>query len=221
MKNMGLSSLTLVEAPAGLRDREVRGLAYGAWDVLDAARHVGSLAEAVGGCTLVVSTSAKAGEEAWTPRRLAREGGLRARGGRAAIVFGPESSGLANAERSLCHVDVRIPTSPLHSSLNLAQAVLIVSYELFLASTPGPPAAEAAASMATYQDVEAALDDLRAGLLGIGYLNPDNPDAIVSELRRLIARAGPSPRETSLLRGMGRQIAWAASRIAPRPPRGG
>lgn len=221
MKNMGLSSLTLVEAPAGLGEPEARSLAYGAWDVLDAARHAGSLGEALGGCTLVASTSGKAGGEAWTPRRLALEGGLRARSGRTAIVFGPESSGLTNAERALCHLEVRIPANPAHPSLNLAQAVLIVAYELFLASKLGEPPAQERVSLATNREVEAALGDLRQALLGIGYLNPDNPDAVLGELRRLIARAGPTSREASLLRGMGRQISWAASRIAPRPPRGG
>lgn len=219
MKNMGLSSLTLVEPPPGLQESEARRLAYGAWDVLDEARNAGSFEEAVGACSFVAGTSGKAGEGAWTPRRLALEGGLRAGGGRTAVVFGPESSGLTTAERSLCHVEVRIPANPDHSSLNLAQAVLIVSYELFLAAKFGEGSPPEALELATNREMEGVLGDLRRGLLDIGYLNPDNPEAILGELRRLLARAGPSPREAALLRGVARQIAWAASRIAPRPPR--
>jgi tRNA/rRNA methyltransferase len=221
MKNMGLSRLTLVEAPDGLGDPEARRLAYGAWDVLDGARRAHSLAEAVSACTLVASTSGKAGDDAWTPRGLATEGGVRAGSGPTAIVFGPESSGLTNAERALCHLEVRIPSSSLHSSLNLAQAVLIVCYEMFLGGLPSTAEAQGPVPRATAQEMEVALAELAHGLRGIGYLNPENPDAILAELRRLIARAGPTRREISLLRGLARQIAWAAGRIAPRPPRSG
>lgn len=219
MKNMGLSRLVLVDPPTGLQDVAARRLAYGAWDVLDGARHAVSFAEAVSACSFVAGTSGKAGADAWTPRRLALEGGLRAGGGQTAVVFGPESSGLTTAERSLCHVEVRIPANLDHSSLNLAQAVLIVAYELLLAAKLEEPSPPETLAPATNRETEALLGDLRRSLVDIGYLNPDNPEAILGELRRLLARAGPSPREVALLRGMARQIAWAASRIAPQPPR--
>src|SRR5437773_10919106 len=89
MKNMGLGHLRIVEPPPGLADPDVRSLAYGAWDVLDAARPAASLLEAVGDATLVAGTSGRPLPDAWTPRRLAREGGERARGGRSSVVFGP------------------------------------------------------------------------------------------------------------------------------------
>src|SRR5580765_5236929 len=99
LKNMGLGSLALVGAPAGLDQPEARALAYGAWDVLDAA----------------------------VPAALLR-------GGRLALVFGPEASGLTDEELAQCHLRVHIPTDPAHPSLNLAQAVLVVAYELRLAA---------------------------------------------------------------------------------------
>ncbi len=215
MKNMGLGRLRIVEPPPGLADPEVRSLAYGAWDVLDAARPAGSLLEAVGDATLVAGTSGRYLPDAWTPRRLAREAEGRARGGTLSLVFGPESSGLTSAELDLCHLRVHIPTSVEHTSLNLAQAVLVLAYELHVSVPEGPlsdrpPAAPAA-------ELEQAVQDLRAGLLEVGYLNPANPEEVLAELRRLLARAGPTPREVTLLRGLARQISWAGRKARERP----
>jgi tRNA/rRNA methyltransferase len=212
MKNTGLQTLRLVGRPAGLDDPETRSLAYGAWDVLDGASVHGTLRDAVAESAFVAGTSGRRAAEAWTPRRLATEAAQRAGSGRVALVFGPEATGLRNDELALCHVRVHIPTAPEHSSLNLAQAVLVLGYEILLSTETPNPANEA--PRASAGETEAALDDLRAALLGIGYLNPANPDAILAELRRLIARAGPTPREVALLRGLARHIGWAASRIA-------
>jgi TrmH family RNA methyltransferase len=217
LKNMGLRSLAVVGPPGGLDQPEARALAYGAWDVLDAAAPRASLREAVAACTVVAGTSGRAHAEAWTPRRLAGAAGALAGNGRLALVFGPEASGLTDEELALCHIRVHIPSEPAHPSLNLAQAVLVVAYELRMAAVGAPPAgveAESGARRATAGDVETALDDLRRALVGIGYLSRDNPEPILSEWRALITRAGPTPREVTLLRGLARQILWAAGRIA-------
>ena len=212
LKNMGLRSVVLVDAPDGLDRPEARALAYGAWDVLDAARRASTLREAVAAGTMVVGTSGRPQPEAWTPRRLAEEADERSGGGRLALVFGPEASGLTNEELALCHLRVHVPTDPDHPSLNLAQAVLILAYEMRLAGGRGP--ADPAPPRATAGEIEAALDDLRRALLGIGYLSPANPEPILAELRALIARAGATSREATLLRGIARQVLWAAERIA-------
>ena len=151
----------------------------------------------------------------WTPRHLARELPGRAGGGRAAIVFGPESSGLTNAELRLCHATVSIPTSLEQPSLNLAQAVLLIAYELRIAAT-GP--SEPNDDRAPVGEVEQAIADLRASLLAIGYLDPRNPEHILSELRRLLFRAAPTSREVTLLRGLARQIGWAGRRASREEP---
>jgi TrmH family RNA methyltransferase len=212
MKNMGLRVLRLVEPPAGLDRPEVRGVAYGAWDVLDAAVVHSSLSEAVARSALVVGTTGRADPGAWTPRRLAEEGDARTGGGRVSLVFGPEASGLRTDELDLCPLHVHIPTAAEQPSLNLAQAVLVLAYEIrqSAAASAGSPSSE---TRATAGELEGALQDLRAALLEIGFLNPDNPDAILAELRALAARAGPTPREATLLRGLARQVAWAG-RIA-------
>jgi TrmH family RNA methyltransferase len=211
---MGLRSLRLVGGDPGLGRPEARNLAYGAWDILDSVRFFPGLGEAVADATLVAGTSGREDPAAWSPRRLASEGPVRAAGGRTAIVFGPESSGLTAEELARCHVRVRIAADPEQPSLNLAQAVLILAYEIRL-SDEGEGEGEAPApARAASGELEAALSELEEGLVGIGYLNPDNPGKVLAELRQLLARAGPTPREATLLRGLARQIRWAAGRIA-------
>jgi len=212
MKNMGLGSIRLVGNDPGLGRPEARNLAYGAWDVLDSVRFFPALGDAGSDATFVAGTSGREDAEAWSPRRLASEGAARAAGGRTALVFGPESSGLTTGELSLCHARARIPVDPAQPSLNLAHAVLILAYEIRLSHEGGPP--PPTTPRAEAGELEAALRDLEEGLVGIGYLNRDHPGAILAELRLLLARAGPTPREASLLRGLARQIRWAAGRIA-------
>ena len=213
MKNMGLRSLVLVDAPDEIGREPARALAYGAWDVLDGARRAGSLREAVAGCAVVAGTSGRAAA-ALAPRQLAAEADTLCGGGRLGLVFGPEASGLTQEELALCHLRVRIPTDPAHPSLNLAQAVLVLAYEIHLSALVAEPANSKREDAPKVAELEAVLDHLREGLLEIGYLNPSNPEAVLSELRVLLWRARPSARELLLLRGLARQVAWAGSQIA-------
>jgi len=213
MKNMGLRALWLVGTRPELGDEAGRALAYGAWDVLDGARHADSLLEAVSTSVAVVGTTGLPVAEAWSPRRLAAEAGALAGAGSLSLVFGPEATGLTSAERSLCHRLVRIPTDEAQPSLNLAQAVLLLAYELrlaFLATQQAAPDEDARASAG---EVEQAIGELREALLEIGYLDAHNPDRILAELRGLVTRARPTPREVVLLRGLAHQASWAG-RIA-------
>jgi TrmH family RNA methyltransferase len=166
-------------------------------------------------CKLVAATSARDEGRAATrtPREFAAEAAEVAQGGRIAVVFGPEATGLLNEELALCQTRIRVPTHTAQPSLNLAQAVLLIAYELRLAArpeeTPEMPAPRALAGA-----VEEALDEIRDALLAINYLNPANPQAILSELRALLLRAAVTTREVSLLRGIARQIRWAGDQIA-------
>jgi len=211
MKNVGLRRLWLVDPPPALLEHEARALAYGAWDVLDGASRARDLGEAVAASTVVVGTTGRDIEGAWTPRRLAAE--METGGGVLSVVFGPEASGLTGRELDLCQRLVHVPTDPAHPSLNLAQAVLLVGYELWLAAladggrTPGREAGDEPAAAAG--ELEAAVQELRTALLDIGYLDPASPDRVLTELRRLVARVRPTRREVTLLRGVARQASWA------------
>jgi TrmH family RNA methyltransferase len=225
MKNMGLRALCLVDPPGGLEDAGARSLAYGAWDLLDGARRAPSLLEAVSTSIAVVGTTGREVPAVRTPRRMASEAGALAGAGTLSLVFGPESSGLTGAEMDLCHFLVHVPTDPAQPSLNLAQAVLLLAYELRLAALAGGvPPAEGREARAPAGDVEQAVRELRGALLEIGYLDPASPDRVLTELRRLIARGEPTPREVVLLRGLARQVAWAGrvarGRAEPDNPRG-
>jgi tRNA (cytidine32/uridine32-2'-O)-methyltransferase len=211
MKNMGLRTLWLVGPTPGLDEPSARALAYGAWDVLDGAHRAASLLEAVSASGAVVGTSALEVEGAWSPEQLAAQASSLAGGRRLSLVFGPEATGLRAAERALCHLLVRIPSDPEQPSLNLAQAVLLLAYELRLASLAGGAATPATdpEPRASAGEVEQAVGELRAGLVEIGYLDTQNPDRILAELRGLVTRAQPTPREVLLLRGLARQVAWA------------
>jgi TrmH family RNA methyltransferase len=212
---MGLRSLILVSAPPELDRPEARALAYGAWDLLDSARVFPDLRSAVAGCTLVAATSAREEGRAATrsPREFAAEAAEVAAGGRIAVVFGPEATGLLNDELALCQTRIRVPTHAAQPSLNLAQAVLLVAYELRLSALPEAPP-DAAVPRAPAGMVEEALDEIRDALLAVNYLNPASPQLILSELRALLLRASVTSREVSLLRGMARQIRWAGDQIA-------
>ena len=168
---------------------------------------------AVADSNLVVGTTGRSDVPGtWTPRQLAAAAAARAGGGGLAVVFGPESSGLSTRELGLCHGLVHARTDEAQPSINLAQAVLLVAYELRLASGgAGEPIP--APQRASTGEMEQALEELRGALLDVGYLDPLNPDHILSELRRLMARAGPTLREVTLLRGLARQVGWAG-RIA-------
>jgi len=226
MKNMGLRALWIVGPPEGLDAREARSLAYGAWDILDSARRGASLLEAVGASVAVLGTTGREVPGTLSPRRLAAEADARAGGGRLSLVFGPESSGLTRAELELCHALVHVPTDPAQPSLNLAQAVLLLAYEMRLAALDRPErSSQDPVCRAPAGDVEQAVRELRGALLEVGYLDPASPDHVLTELRRLIARGGPSPREVTLLRGLARQVLWAGrvarGRAGPDNPPGG
>jgi TrmH family RNA methyltransferase len=214
LKNMGFRSLWLVGQEGGAPwQEEARALAYGAWDVLDSARQVEELMAALRGATHVVGTTGRGSIEAQTPRQLAALASRGTLGSRVALVFGPETGGLTNSELAICHTLVHIPTDGAHSSLNLAQAVLVLAYELHLLLHPPemPVRERGDVPVATAGAVEDALDDLRGSLLAIGYLNPQNPEQILAELRALLVRARPTARELSLVRGLARQMCWVAT----------
>lgn len=204
MKNMGLGSLVLVES--GPVAEPARALAYGAWDVLDAARFASSLPEAVAGASLVAATSSRREGAGLSPRAFTLE--APAGQGRIAIVFGPEATGLRRDELELCPWRIHIPTAPAHSSLNLAQAVLVVAYEIHLSAGAPPDLRPEPAPQGAFEGAVMALGE---ALLAVGYLNPQAPDAVLAELRRLLARAAPTAREVALLRGLARQVQWAGA----------
>ncbi len=215
MCTMGLDRLTLV-APRTFPSEEATARAAGADAVLDQARVCASLDEALADCRFVVGASARLRGLSFStlaPREAAPRLLAESAHGEAAVVFGRESSGLSNDELASCHALLHIPTNPDYSSLNLAMAVQVVSYELrlaMLASAAPEPVRERPDPLATVDDLERFYAHLERTLVAAGFLNPANPRHLMLRIRRLFSRALPEEREVRILRGI-------LSALEPRP----
>jgi len=227
MKNMGLSDLMLVapRTPVGVAAEH---MAAHAGDVLRSRRTVPDLASALADTTLAIGTLGRETtprQRLETPRALAPEILAQAERGRVALVFGPEDHGLSNAELDRCQRVVCIPTSEEYTSLNLAQAVLLVGYELHLVEREGRETAatgrgtrrragrEAETQPATGAEREGLIDHLETALGAIGFLSRQNPAHIMRDVRALFGRAGLTRRDVKVWRGIARQVSWAARKI--------
>lgn len=205
LKTMGFDQLVLVNPTADWLGPDARALASGAQDVLHGARVVATLEEALDGCGLVLGASARhrrIGCPELDPRQCAAEVMDRARIKPAALVFGPERSGLANEQLDLCNAIVYIPANPAYSSLNLSQAVQILAYELRQAAPltrelPMPESPPAGPS-----DLALFYEHLERVLLASGFLNPANPRHLMRRLRRLFNRSRLDENELNILRGI-------------------
>jgi tRNA/rRNA methyltransferase len=217
MKNMGLSRLILVEPEQDPLAPEGRMMATSAKDILERARILPSLEEALLGFRWVAGTSARQGRNRGPfvpPRDISAEIIGHAKSIQVAILFGPEDRGLTNEELAPCHALISIPTHSGLSSLNLAQAVMLLSYELYLA-TLGEPSGGGLTSggfpkLAEFQKVEGMYTHLEGLLLRIGFLDPKNPKRIMHTLRRIFGRAKLCDRDVAILRGIFRQLEWYA-----------
>jgi len=181
-------------------------------DVLRKAQRYPSLGEALADRTLAVGTTCRAGlyrSGAIALREAAAQLAAEATQNRVAIIFGPEDTGLVNRELKLCQRLITIPTAPEYPSLNLAQAVMLVAYELMMAAGAARdlPAAQPHAPAGA---VDAMMERLGEALISIGFLPADNPEHIMYALRAIIGRAGIGTRELDILSGLARQIRWFA-----------
>lgn len=206
MKTMGLSRLVLVN-PAHFPDPQADAMAAGAVDVLANALVCRSLEEALLGTTFATAMTARrrglAVEPLWA-REAAAELAVLAGKGEVALVFGNETAGLSNEEVSLCMRWAKIPTDPDWSSLNLAQAVQVLCYELRLAAVDvgAPPPITDAGEPASHEEVEGLVGHLERAAVGSGFLDPAQPKRLMPRMRRLFARARLEKEEVAILRGM-------------------
>ena len=205
MKTMGLSQLYLVR-PKHFPDGEAKSLAVNAADLLDTAVVTQTLEEAIADCQFVIGVSGKQrslSQQVITVREAAAEVKNIAIHQEVALVFGTEMSGLSNQEADRCHMLATIPANPEYTSLNLAQAVQIMCYELRMAITTGElHYQEKPAELASQEDLERFYEHLREVLEQIGYINPRAPKKLFERLRRLYGRTRLEKEEVNLLRGI-------------------
>jgi tRNA/rRNA methyltransferase len=202
MMNMGLSRLILVDPPKD-KDHDARKLAAGADEIIEKASVFPALAEALAGHGLVIGTSRHAGKQRKnirTPREVAEQVIPILSKNRVAIIFGNEVNGLENSDLALCQEIVAIPSSDAFPSLNLSHAVMVIAYELFLAS--GAYAGQAAGQLAPLEETEGFFLQLQETLQTIGFLEHDHPERMMFSLRQLFSRARMNSRDVSILRGI-------------------
>lgn len=206
MKNMCLERMALVQ-PDQFPHPDATARASGADSVLERASVHDSLEQAVAGCQWVVGTTARERTIGWptlTPREFARAARERAQSGEVAVVFGRERTGLTNEEVDRCHALVRIPGNPAFNSLNVASAIQILAYEIFLGfhAENGETMDAESRSSSRHEDLERFYAHLEQVLVEIGFLDPDNPRHLMRRLRRLFNRTGIDETELNILRGI-------------------
>lgn len=205
MKTMGMSKLYLVN-PQSFPSPQAYALASHADDILDHAVVVDALKTALVGTTVQVASTARRRELSpllQTPRAIAPELLMEVQqGGEVALVFGTEMSGLTVEEVRLCNRLVSIPSNPVYASLNLAQAVQILCYELRMAFDDDLSHLEEKHVYACHEDLEHFFKHLEETLIKIEFLKPDHPKRLMPRLMRLFQRARLEREEVDILRGM-------------------
>ncbi len=206
MKVMGLSSLHLV-TPKAFPNADATAMASGADDLLQAARVHESLDSALADCSLVLGTSARFRSlpmPMLDVRRASVQALEESASKKVAILFGRERYGLTNEEMQRCQYLVNIPSNHAYSSLNLAQAVQIVAYELRVAAIGGAGLSVPPSDWKPVDDsqMEGLFQHLEQTLLDIRFLNPKQPKRLMMRLRRMFNRARPDQNEVNILRGI-------------------
>lgn len=232
MKNMALQQLVLVQPRCNHLGEEARLMAVHAPEILEAARVVETLPQALVGCQRAIAATGRPHTPTFTlehPRQvLPWLLAPTAPGSESALIFGPEDRGLNNAELNYAQRLVYIPANPTYPSLNLSQAVAICCYELYQSCTSQmqteqqaecPTAPAANTSTASLDQLEGFYQQLEMLLLDVGYLYPHTANSRMHKLRRLLHRAMPTAEEVTMLRGVLSQMRWAIEQRQKVPPK--
>lgn len=221
-RNFAIDEMRLV-APEVFDPYRIEGIAHNTADFVERIRIVSTLEEALADCVYTVALSARertAKRQSLRPRAAAEELVRRAVEGPVAFVFGREDKGLTNAETDCCHALVAIPTNPDYRSLNLAQAVAIMSYETWLArggeSQPVKPPRKAA-EPATAAQLEALFGDWTNALWAIDFFKTRQSDRVERSIREVFFRADLDGREATLLRAMALEVVRYLERMGLPP----
>ena len=225
LKNLGFDRLVLVDPAFEITDREAVKMAVAAGDVLASATVCAGIDDGLSRTGMVVGTSRRLGKHRRPHHRideLAPEiAEFAAAGGDVAVVFGREDHGLSDRDLDRCTHLAYLPAAEAYPSFNLAQAVGIVSWEIARAAEsfrePGSEDRDEdedgeGARPSDHVEREAMYRHLESALRTIGFLHPDSAEPLMRRLRRLIGRATPTDVEVRVLRGIARQVLWAADR---------
>ena len=209
MKNMGLKHLYLV-TPEHFPDPQATAMAAGADSLLENAHICNTFRDAINDCHIIYATSARPREislPGLIPSSCATQIAQQPDNTNIAIVFGREKSGLNNQELMQCNYHIHIPSNPEFSSLNLAQSVQIMCYELRMKLLS--PSAEVITQQdryATGHEIELFYEHLHNVLVDLDFINPAHPKKLMQRIRRMFNRIQLEAMEINLLRGILTQI---------------
>jgi TrmH family RNA methyltransferase len=197
MKNMGLTRLVLVK-PWFLKHPQAQYMAHGSEDILEVARVVDTLSEAVADSVLVVGTTRRKRHSTpiIDPKQAAVEILDSSRSGPVSILFGREDKGLTNEELTWCQILVTIPSSQSQPSLNLSQAVMVMAYELFSADYPVD---RPSLDLAPAGDMDTMYDHLLQSLTTLGLRQWNDGDNYLKSLRRVFSRTKLERRDVATI----------------------
>ncbi|HIH0942557.1 TPA: tRNA (cytosine(32)/uridine(32)-2'-O)-methyltransferase TrmJ [Vibrio cholerae] len=217
MKVMGLSQMVLVD-PQCQVDAQAIALAAGASEIALNAQIYPTLEAAVADCGLVVGTSARSRTLEWPmlePRECAEKLISEANQHSVAMVFGRERTGLTNDELQLCHYHVCVPANPEYSSLNLAMAVQLLSYEVRMAYLALQQSSQSSTLQEEYprhQELERFYAHLEQVIMQTEFISAQQPGQVMNKLRRMFTRARPEAQEINILRGILTSVQKSISR---------
>jgi tRNA/rRNA methyltransferase len=208
MHNMGIEKLSVVDPQNCDLTKILKMATHAAIDIVEQLQVFDTLKEALSPYNFVAGTTARLGKQRKgikTPSEIAQRLVSISRNNRVALLFGPEDRGLSNEDLRHCHALVNIPTAEF-SSLNLAQAVMIMCYEIFTADREEN--VELTPRLATRHELDGMYDQLKDVLVRISYINPENPEYWMNRVRQFFTRMQLQAREVSIMRGICRQIDW-------------
>lgn len=217
MKVMGLSQMVLVD-PQCQVDAQAIALAAGASEIALNAQIYPTLEAAVADCGLVVGTSARSRTLEWPmlePRECGEKLISEANQHSVAMVFGRERTGLTNDELQLCHYHVCVPANPEYSSLNLAMAVQLLSYEVRMAYLALQQSSQSSTLQEEYprhQELERFYAHLKQVIMQTEFISAQQPGQVMNKLRRMFTRARPEAQEINILRGILTSVQKSISR---------
>ncbi len=217
MKVMGLSQMVLVD-PQCQVDAQAIALAAGASEIALNAQIYPTLEAAVADCGLVVGTSARSRTLEWPmlePRECGEKLISEANQHSVAMVFGRERTGLTNEELQLCHYHVYVPANPEYSSLNLAMAVQLLSYEVRMAYLALQQSSQSSTLQEEYprhQELERFYAHLEQVIMQTEFISAQQPGQVMNKLRRMFTRARPEAQEINILRGILTSVQKSISR---------
>ncbi|MGU3144588.1 tRNA (cytosine(32)/uridine(32)-2'-O)-methyltransferase TrmJ [Vibrio cholerae] len=217
MKVMGLSQMVLVDSQCQV-DAQAIALAAGASEIALNAQIYPTLEAAVADCGLVVGTSARSRTLEWPmlePRECGEKLISEANQHSVAMVFGRERTGLTNDELQLCHYHVCVPANPEYSSLNLAMAVQLLSYEVRMAYLALQQSSQSSTLQEEYprhQELERFYAHLEQVIMQTEFISAQQPGQVMNKLRRMFTRARPEAQEINTLRGILTSVQKSISR---------